>query len=335
MGNPTNFPNGVSSYGVPIPPNIPFGIESKVWFCAPHRTGSENGASDGNAGTTPRRAVKTLSKALSLAREDKNDVIFMIASGNSAAETTDDQTESLAWNKDLVHLVGVNAGNMFSQRSRIGTQTTALSPLVNVTANGCHIANVQAFHGVTGDNTGLIAWQDSGERNVYYNTHFAGGGISTTADDAGMRSLKLAGGGERRFINCVIGLDTVDRSTTANAELEFAGSVRDVFDDCVLTTYGSGAHAMVIVTATGLDRYALMRNCAFINPIQSGTTALNEVFSCTAGTSPNGAIILKDPLAYGCGPWEADAETGRVVLLGHPTPASTDGSGLAGAPESP
>ena len=57
--------------------------------------------------------------------------------------------------------------------------------------------------------------------------------------------------------------------------------------------------------------------------------------SMTAGTSPNGAIILQNPLAYGCGPWEADVETARVVLLGHPTPASTDGSGLAGPPESP
>ncbi len=232
-------------------------------------------------------------------------------------------------------MIGVGPGSRFSQRARIGTQTTGVTPLVDVTADNCLFANIQAFHGVSGDNTGLICWRDSGNRNVYQNVHFAGGGISTTADDAGMRSLKLAGGGERYFKNCVIGLDTVDRSTTANAELELAGAVRETFDDCTFTTYGSGAHAMVIVTATGLDRYALFRRCQFINPIQSGTTALNEVFSCTAGTSPNGAVILQDPLAYGCGPWEADVETGRVVLLGHPTPASTDGAGLAGAPESP
>lgn len=330
--------NGLTSFGVPIvPQGIPFGVDSKCFFVAPYRTsgGTENGAADGNDGLSPKRALKTLSAALSKARANKNDVIFMIASGNSAADTTDDQTASLAWNKDLVHLVGVNAGSMFSSRSRIGTQTTGIAKLVNVTANGCHFANLQAFHGVTADQTGLICWEDSGNRNVYHNVHFAGGGVSTTADDTGMRSLKLAGGGERRFVNCVIGLDTIDRATTANAELELAGAVREVFDDCVLTTYGSAGHAMVIVTATGLDRYALFRSCAFINPIQSGTAALTECFSITAGTSPNGAIILKDPLAYGCGPWEADVETGRVIVLGHPTPASTDGSGLAGAPESP
>lgn len=341
MGNITSFGrSGVTSFGVPVlPAGIPFGSDSRYFFVAPYRTsgGTANGASDGNDGLSPRRALKTLSAALSKARANKNDVIFMIASGNSAADTTDDQTASLAWNKDMVHLIGINAGAMFSPRSRIGTQTTGITPLVNVTANGCRFANIEAFHGVTADQTGLVCWQDSGSRNVYYNVHFAGGGVSTTADDTGMRSLKLAGGGERRFVNCVIGLDTIDRSTTANAELELAGAVREVFDDCIFTTYGSGTHAMVIVGATGLDRYALFRNCSFINPIQSGTTALTECFSMTASTSPGGAVILKDPVAYGCGPWEADVETGRVVILGHTsTIASTnDNIGLAAAPESP
>ena len=332
----TTYGDQVYQYGgVPVASTALFGMDSKYYFVAPYRTGSENGSSDGNDGKTPRRALKTLSAALGKCREDKNDIVYMIASGNSAAETTDDLTESLAWNKDLVHLIGVTPGSMHSSRARIGTQTVSLSPLVNVTANGCLFANISAFHGVTADQAGYICWQDSGNRNVYRNMHFAGGGITTVADDASMRSLKLAGGGERLFKNCVIGINTMDRTTTANAELELAGSVRDVFEDCVFDTYGSGAHAMVIVTATGLDRYALFRRCSFINPIQSATTALNECFSCTAGTSPNGAVILQDCLSYGCGPWEADTETGRVVLLGHPTPASTDGSGLAGAPESP
>lgn len=321
--------------GVPVPAGAPFGMDSKSYFVAPYRTGSENGASDSNDGKTPRRALKTLSAAFDKCRDNKNDVIYMLASGNSAAETTDDLTASLAWNKDLVHLVGVTPGSLHSSRARIGTQTTGITPLVNVTGSGCLFQNISIYHGVTADNTGLICWQDAGNRNVYKNVHFGGGGISTTADDAGMRSLKLAGGGERYFQKCVIGLDTVDRSTTANAELELAGAVRDVFDDCIFNTYGSGAHAMVIVGATGLDRYALFRRCQFINPIQSGTTALTECFSITAGTSPNGAVILQDCLSYGCGPWEADVETARLVILSHPTPASTDGSGLAGPPESP
>lgn len=315
--------------GVPLLNGIPFGPDSKVFFVAPG-TGS-----DGNAGDTPATALASLSQAQSLARANKNDVVFLLAQSNSASATTSYQSASLAWAKDMVHLIGINAGGRVAQRSRIAANAVSISPLVNVTANGCLFRDLHVFHGFTADEAGYIAWQDAGNRNVYERCHIAGGGVSGTADDTSMRSLKLAGGGERVFRDCVIGLDTVDRSTTANAEIEFAGSVRDTFDDCTFQTYGSGAHAMAIVGATGLDRYALFRRCQFINPIQSGTTALTECFSCTAGTSPNGAILLQDPFAYGCGPWEADVETGRVIVLGHPTPASTDGSGLAGAPESP
>lgn len=328
--------------GVPVPLAAPFGMNSKAFFVAPYRTGSENGASDGNDGLTPSRALKTIAAAYAKCTADKNDTVYVLASGNSAAETTDDLTDTLTWAKDLTHLIGVTPGNLFGGRARIGTQTTGISPLVNITANGCLIQNIHVFHGVSADQTGLIAVQVTGDRNVFRNCHFAGGGVSTTADDAGMRSLKLSGASECLFEDCVIGLDTIDRSTTANAELELDngstsdGCARTWFRRCKFVTFGSGAHAMVIVDADGVDRYVGFDDCSFLNGgIQAGGSALNEVFACAAGTSPNGAIVLKDPLAYGCGPWEADVETARVVVLGHTAPASTDGSGLAGAPESP
>jgi hypothetical protein len=317
--------------GVPVPPGIPFGIDSRAIFCAPYRTGSENGASDSNDGKTPRRAVKTLSKALSLARADKNDTVFMIASGNSAAETTDDLTASLDWNKDLVHLVGINAGGMVSQRSRIGTQTTGISPLINFTGNGCHVSGIHVFHGVSGDQTGLIAAQVTGDHNVFRNCHFAGGGISTTADDAGMRSLKLSGAAENLFDNCVIGLDTVTRAGTANAELEIDnggttdGCARTIFRDCLFPTYGTTNHVFVIVDADGIDRWVLFERCKFINAIQSGATALTEAFAVAAGTSPGGLVLLKDCTLVGATDWEASGESGRVYIDGAAPTNNTSG----------
>lgn len=326
-------PDGLSHYGgAPVDGPIAFG---KRFFVRP-ATGS-----DSNRGRKPTQALASLSQAQTLATASAGDVVYFISEGNSAANSSWRPTSAFTWSKDHTHLIGATAPIMFSQRARISTSTTGLATMVTISANGCIWKNIQMFHGVSGDNTGLICCTVSGDRNYFQNVHFAGGGVSTTADDTGMRSLKLSGASENYFLNCVIGLDTIDRSTTGNAELEFDngsqadGCARNVFDHTILTTYGSGAHPMVIVDADGIDRYALFRDCTFINSIQSGTTALNEVFSCTANSSPGGAIILQNPLAYGCGPWEADVETGRVVLLGHPTPASTDGSGLAGAPESP
>lgn len=326
-------PDGLSQYGgAPVDGPIAFG---KRFFVRP-ATGS-----DSNRGRKPTQALASLSQAQSLATASAGDVVYFISEGNSATNSSWRPTSAFTWSKDHTHLIGATAPIMFSQRARISTSTVSLTPMVTISANGCIWKNIQLFHGVTADQLGLICCSVTGDRNYFENVHFAGGGISTIADDAGMRSLKLSGASENVFNNCVIGLDTVDRATTANAELEFDngsqsdGCARNVFDRCVLTTYGSGAHAMVIVDADGIDRYALFRDCTFINAIQSGTTALTECFSCTANSSPGGAIILQNPLSYGCGPWEADVETGRVVLLGHPTPASTDGSGLAGAPESP
>lgn len=323
----TNYPNGVSSFGVPI-----FGSGGLIASPGDIYFVDQQRGSDGNTGLEPDKALLTLSAAHAKMTANQNDTAIVLGSASTIAVR---ESATLAWSKNLCHIVGAMAHNRFAHRVSIRAASGYnFTPLVSVTGAGCVFANFHAYHGYDSD-VAQICWDDSGLRNAYHNVHLGGMGHATAAANAGGRSLKLSGGGERAFYNCVFGLDTVDRSTTANAELEIAGAVREYFENCIFTTYGSGAHPMVIVTAAGLDRYALFDRCKFINPIQSATTALTECFSCTAGTSPNGAVLLHDPFSYGCGPWEADTETGRVIVLGHVTPASTDGSGLAGAPESP
>src|SRR4030067_972613 len=97
--------------GVPLLPSIPFGRASKAFFCAP---GTDSGGSDGNRGTNVKQPMATLSKAQTLATADHNDTVFMIASSNTAANTTDYPSSALAWAKDGVHLVGVTAGTPIS-----------------------------------------------------------------------------------------------------------------------------------------------------------------------------------------------------------------------------
>ena len=54
----TNFPNGITSFGVPvIPGGIPFGRNSKAFFVDPVA------GLDGNRGTDLSKPLKTLSKA--------------------------------------------------------------------------------------------------------------------------------------------------------------------------------------------------------------------------------------------------------------------------------
>lgn len=292
----TNFPGGVSSFGIPqLSTNIPFGTDSRVYFVAPYRTTS-NGASDGNDGKSPKRAFKTISKAHSVMRDNKNDVAILIPSGEAAAETSDDQSASLVWSKDLCHLIGLSR-NRYGQRCRI-TQTsgaTGVTPLLDVTGSGCVFANFQLFLG--GDATNLVACRNTGNHNYFENIHFAGMGSADLGSAAGAASLKVHGGTEGVFKNCVIGLDTIERDGDSNGELWFDnGASRYMFEDCLFTTYLSADNQTVTVEdSTAIDRTIIFKNCVFFAKSTNKATAQTTVFSIPAISQ--GAIILQNSYA--------------------------------------
>lgn len=294
----TNFPNGISSFGVPVlPGGIPFGPDSKTFFVAPYRTTS-NGASDGNDGLSPKRALKTVfgtNGAFSKCRDNKNDTIVLIASGNSAAETTEDISSAQTWNKDLVHMIGTSY-NRYSQRCRFNASSLADTPMVNVTGGGCVFANFQVFVG--DDAASLVPWQDAGSHNYHENIHFAGMGLAALASAANACSLKINGGSEGVFKNCVIGLDTIERDGDSDGELVFdGGASRYIFEDCLITTYLSADNQSVtIADTTAIDRTIIFKRCLFFAKSTNKATAQTTVFSIPASIS-QGAIILQDSYA--------------------------------------
>lgn len=313
--------------GVPLLPSIPFGRASKAFFVAP---GTSAGGSDGDRGTNVKRPLATLSKAQTLATADKNDTVFMLASSNTAANTTDYQTTALAWAKDGVHLIGVNSGNQIAQRSRIAQLSTAtdVDNLFTVSADNCLIANIHVFHGVD-DATSKGAVLVSGQRNHFYNCHFAGIGHDTM-DTAANYSLKLTGS-ENLFEKCVIGLDTIARGTAATYEMTVeSGATRNIFRNCIILSYAEAAgFSFVNVTATGIDRFLLFENCWFVNPIQSAATTMTEAFAVATGTSPNGLVMLRNCTLIGATDWEAATVSGRVYIDGAAPTAATSGLAVA------
>src|ERR1017187_6800547 len=111
----TNFPGGVTSFGVPVLGGI-MGIPftGTYWFVDP-----VNGL-DGNQGTSPSQALQSLYRAVSLAGNGTNDVIVLIGNGLStgtarlslaAAQAVDSTATSgvLKWNKNALHLIGIGA----------------------------------------------------------------------------------------------------------------------------------------------------------------------------------------------------------------------------------
>jgi len=286
--------------------------------------------SDSNSGLEPGKALKTLAQAQTKATANKNDVVYLIAESNTAADTTDYQSATLTWAKDLVHLIGIGAPSIVSQRSRIAqlSTATAVSPLVNVTANGCYIANISAFQGVA-DATSLIDVQVTGARNVFENVHFAGIGHATMSA-AGACSLKLEGGAENVFRGCVIGVDTIDTDADGVNLLCDTAATRNLFEECLFQLWitATGASHVKLVDTTAIDRWLWFKRCLFASESVNKTIDMAEVFNIPAGIS-QGKIILQDCAAMddgGAPVWTAGTE--GIVWANMPAPTASAAGGL-------
>ena len=306
----TNFPNGISSFGIPVLGGASKPFTGKYFFVDPVS------GSDGNTGLAPKKAFSTLYKAHAMCTAGQNDVVFLMSDGASTstarlskaiAQSVDSTatTGVLTWSKNATHLVGICSSGS-NKRARIapptGTYTMATfgsGNFVVVTAAGCTFANVSVFHGFSTGGASQIAWTDSGGRNEYVNMDFFGMGDAESAATATGRSLLVTGStGENNFTNCTIGLDTTARSS-GSFEFELAaGSPRNHFERCVIQTNAGAVGCFWLkVGASGIDRYVLFRDCAFINPVASGASSMTTGISANA--SPGGAILMQNCLSYG------------------------------------
>jgi len=312
----TNFPNGVTSFGVPLTGGVPFGPNSQAWY-----VDALNG-SDGNDGMSPTTAFQTLYRAQWAAVAGRNDVVFLLATMTSSSTTAGTARLSLAnavaaaaiaggtaptvgtlvWAKNGVHLIGVGAASN-NPRARIAPPTGAYTQatfasgnFVSVTASGCVFANIAVFNGFSTGGTNQIAWTDSGGRNQYYNCVIQGMCDAASAADAGSRSLKISGTtGENEFVNCIIGDDTIQRGA-ANASLELAGGTpRNTFTGCTFPFWTSSATVLGILGtgASCVDRTNQFENCDFYNNIKSTSTQMTVLGSFTSA-SPGGMVVFKD-----------------------------------------
>lgn len=286
--------------------------------------------SNDNDGKSPETAVKTLAKALSLATANQNDIVLLYAESNTAANTTDYQSATLNWNKDAVHLIGVNNGVGISSRSRVAFTSTynTASNLFTLSANNCLIANVEFFAGVAGTNpTGCFVL--SGDRNRIVKSHIAGLGHANN-DIAGAFSLKISGD-ENLIEDCEIGVNTVTLGAAVNAQIYTDSSATRIhFRNCRVRTYTNRAtnHIFLRMSAGTMDREVIFEDVLFLNPTYSGSTTMTQAAVIAAGGSPAGGVLLVGKTSVvGATDWNS-TDAGNVFGMG--TGAITAGShGLA------
>ncbi len=340
MGVITNFPDGASSFGVPMVGGIGGIPLTGTWYWVDPANGS-----DGNTGLSPQDPLDTLYMAHAKMTAGKNDVCVLVGDGSTTgtarlstalAQSVDSTatTGVLAWTKNACHLIGETAPAAIAQRARIAppsgtyTQSTFGSGnFITVSASGCIFANFSTFHGFSTGGTNQICFTVTGSRNYFWNVQMGGMGDTTSAADAGSRSLKIGSGGsgENTFVSCTIGLDTVTRSA-ANASVEFAGATpRNVFIDCLFPFMTSAATPLgYIGTGTeNMDRFQLFKNCTFINDIKSTSTAMTGLGTLAA--SSGGLLLFQNSVIVGIGEFGTDATTRGQCYIDMPTPTAADG----------
>ncbi len=286
---------------------------------------------DAADGLSPQTALKTVLRAYNLCRSGFNDTILLCAQGNAAGDTTDYQSVVLTWAKNLVHLIGVNDGPQFSQRSRIAMISTfaAASNLIDVTGAACLFANVQFFAGVASAlPTGCM--KVTGQRNHFANCHIAGMGNAAN-DIAGAFSLNLSAGAENLLEDCVIGVDTVTLGAAVNSQILCeTAATRNKFKNCEIRTYTNHAtnNNFLRVGSGGIDRTLVFEDCQFINPIDSASTNLTQAAIIHA--SAGGSVLLVGAKCgfIGATDWNS-TNSGNVRAINGTVTAGTYGLGIA------
>lgn len=285
--------------------------QGNAFFVNPYK------GSDGNRGRQVNKATASAKKALSLATEKQNDVIYLESTltdfgTNGAANGCDYITSTLTWNKDSTHLIGIGAGGMYSQRSGIrsddGATAASVAPLALISASNCRFENLQFMNEVASASA-LGCVEVSGNRNYFKNCHFAGTGVSG-ADAATNFSLKLTGAQENVFENCVIGLDTVTK-TAGRYEMFFAASggnavARNVFRNCLFVTFAGSASMTFLTAGSGsMDRFNYFDQCRFTNAVASTASTMSQGFSVHA--SAGGGLVLSNCMMVGATASETSA----------------------------
>ncbi len=304
----TNFPNGISSFGVPVIGGAEMPLTGTHFFIDPVS------GSDGNNGKSVRKAFKTPAYCLTRMTAGKNDVAYLL--GNGASSGSGRLTTELDWSKNACHLIGVAAPTMVAGRGRIAWLSTATKEdtLFTLSADGCIISNIHFFqdYATGAANQAVVV---TGERNYFSNCHIAGGGNATGAAHASATSLTLTGGGENQFDDCTIGLDTIGSGAGANATIAISSAVaRTIFRRChIVKEAGDTDPLFLSVGAAGITRYILFVDCIFMNT--AGSKTMVAAFAVNA--APGGNVFMQGGGVFGAVTNIVAADHAFVQLCGY------------------
>ena len=293
----TNFPNGLTSFGIPLPGAMP-AISGK-WFFVNGASGS-----DSNKGTSIGKPLKTLSKAYALCTTAAGDGICILSPDTgTSASTSVYESAAIDWTKCGITVFGVCAPTHFGMRARIANAAaaTGLAYIVDVQGHNNRFYNVQFANWGTGD-TALSAVKVSGQRNYFHNCYFVNAGYVAGVH---LRDLWLTGS-DNHFEDCSFGVRTTKTTgaTRCNIMLNGDGSTtcaETLFRNCRTYIYSEDntQGAVRSYDANSCAGIIVFENCTFMAAPDS--TEPVYVFIGTAPTPINALICVKNCWRFNIG----------------------------------
>lgn len=287
----TAYPNGVSSFGIPVMGGAVPATFGKVFF-VDYRRGS-----DGNDGLSTETPFKTLTKAYNMATSNQDDLILV--RGDSTVVDA-----PIAFTKSRVHIIGVDGapGRMVQQGAKIQTATTgSTSYVIKNTGVRNSFVNIKLIQSST-QATALTVLEDGGEGLYCQGSSFVFG----VADNLDLTTAHeiLAGSDSATFVGCTIGCDTLLTSAarsvlhvdqvTASQEWK-----SNQYIDCTfLISSSSSTATFVRLDAVGDILFTnLFKRCSFIASVDSaGGAAIAEAVQ--TGTSTVKGCIALDQCSF-------------------------------------
>jgi hypothetical protein len=287
----TNFPNGISSFGVPV---IGSGIPASrgKYIFVDYTTGTDGGPLASNSVSRP---YKTIAAAYAQATSNNDDVIVLMGSATHVL------TEMLTVSKNRVHFVGMDGtfGRMYGQNAKVSLGvTTAATDIGTILNTGVRnsFTNIKFINNNT-VTEGVYCFVEGGEYTLMNNCEIY---KSTDLDVTGAAELVM-NGDSAQFINCTIGSLADARSGAVirpnvlfTKGLAGSGKVaRDVlFSGCKFWIQCTNTANRFVygANATDVERVAEFDNCAFIcNGASTAIPAQNVAFGATLTV---GAVLL-------------------------------------------
>jgi hypothetical protein len=164
----TNFPNGVTSFGIPLPA-AGRDISGSTYFV------DNNSGSDSNDGSSWERAFKTLAKAITISNLDIARGSDRWARRNTIYYCADSETASLTVFPAKCDIIGCGSCDAYDKASIKGLHTSSTEHL------GCRWFNVRFKPSSAGDLFTLTAY-DNGMQ--FHNCQFVGSESTITASNA-------------------------------------------------------------------------------------------------------------------------------------------------------